>query len=277
MAEVVEEVQKLSEVNRDIHKEAKDTMSSVSAVKGSVDKLKSGLSGAWSGISTEATKARENVRDIFSGMSTYASEVDQLLSKVRQDALRDQAQHSAVQQHSFGVANDMAARVENANQDMELLRQLVLNIYANMDSMGNGLVAIENRQDKLDKQSAQVYTALMNMTEQLYTAAQLGDEHTVVLGKATEAASALSKMIDSTTSAASTWQGRMFGPSGPFGINWSLFIGTPVMLLLLGSYGLKPSLKRNAALIFSGWFVLQCIEAANKLRTCYIKTTCRWM
>jgi len=252
MAEVVEEVQKLSEVNRDIHREAKEAKELVSAVRASVDMFKAGLSGVWNGISAEATKARDSVKDIFSSMSTYASEVDQLLGKLRQDALENHAQQAVVQQRAFDITTDIASRAQNANQDMEVLRDLMFTIYKDMNSMGNGLVAIQDRQNKVDQQSAQVLSAMMNMTEQLQLAAQMSDEHAVILGKATEAASALSRIIDKTTSVASTWQSRMFGPSGPFGVNWSLFVGTPVMVLLLGSYGLEPSLKRNAMLVISG-------------------------
>jgi len=252
MAEVVEEVQKLSEVNRDIHREAEEARASVSAVRASVDKLKAGLSGVWNGVSAEATKARDNVKDMFSNMSSCASELEQLLSKLRQGALENHAQQAAVQQRAFDITNDVASRAQNANQDMEVLRNLMLTMYNGMNSMGKGLVAIQDRQNKVDQQSAQVLSAMINMTEQLHMAVQMGDEHAVILGKATAAASALSGIIDETTSVASTWHNRMFGPSGPFGVNWSLFIGTPVMVLLLGSYGLEPSLKRNAVLVLSG-------------------------
>lgn len=263
MAEVVEEVQKISEINRDIHQEAEDAKISVQTIKLSVDKLKAGLSGIWDGVSAEAVKASHNVKDIFSSMSTYAADVEQLLSKLRQGVLENHAEQAAIQQRAFDITMSLATQAQTANTDMEALKSMMLTIYNNMGSMGNGLIAIQNRQNKVDQQSAKVLSAMINMTEQLHMASQMGDEHTVMLGKATQAASTLADIVDKTTATASTWQTQMFGSGGPFGINWSLFIGTPVMVVLLGSYGLEPSLSRNAALVLSGMFLylwLCCIR-----------------
>ncbi|OBT70601.1 hypothetical protein VF21_10310 [Pseudogymnoascus sp. 05NY08] len=60
MADVVNEVQKLSQINRDIRQEAEGARSSVHTIKTSVDKLKLGLSDVWDGVSAEATKASNN-------------------------------------------------------------------------------------------------------------------------------------------------------------------------------------------------------------------------
>lgn len=252
MAEVVEEVQKLSRINRDIRQEAEEAKVSVQTIRTSVDKLKAGLSCVWDGVSAEALKATDNVKDIFSRMSTYAADVEQLLNKLRQGALENHAEQAAMQLRAFDITVGIVTEAQTANKDMEALRSMLVAIYNNMASMGNGLTVIQDRQNKVDQQSAKVLSAMMNMTEQLHMASQIGDEHTVMLGKAAQAASTLADIVDKTTATASTWQNGMFRSSGPFGINWPLFIGTPVMVVLLGSYGLEPSLSRNASLVLSG-------------------------
>lgn len=252
MADVVDEVQKLSEINRDIRQEAEDARSSVHTIKTSVDKLKVGLSDVWDGVSAEATKASNNVKGIFSGMSTYAADVEKMLSRLRKGSLENHAEQAALQQRALDITMDIASEAQAANKDMETLKTMMLALYSNMATVGNGLVAIQDRQNKVDKQSAQVLSAMMNMTEQLQMAAKMGDEHEVLLVRATAVASNLADMVDKSTTIASTWQTRMLGPSGPFGIDWTLLIGAPALVLVLGSYGLQPSLSRNTLLLLSG-------------------------
>ncbi|OBT70600.1 hypothetical protein VF21_10309, partial [Pseudogymnoascus sp. 05NY08] len=121
-----------------------------------------------------------------------------------------------------------------------------------MATVGNGLVAIQDRQNQVDKQSSQVLSAMMNMTKQLQMAAKMGDEHEILLVRAITAASNLADIVDKSTTMASTWHTRIFGSRGPFGIDWTLLITTPPTTLVLGSYGLEPSLPRNTLLLFIG-------------------------
>lgn len=252
MADVVDEVQKLSEINRDIRQEAEDARSSVHTIKTSVDKLKVGLSDVWDGVSAEATKASNNVKGIFAGMSTYAADVEQMLNRLLKGSLENHAEQAALQQRALDITMDIASEAQAANKDMETLKTMMLALYSNMATVGNGLVAIQDRQNKVDKQSAQVLSAMMNMTEQLQMAAKMGDEHEVLLVRATAAASNLADMVDKSTTIASIWQTRMLGSRGPFGIDWTLLIGAPALVLVLGSYGLQPSLSRNTLLLLSG-------------------------
>ena len=252
MADVVDEVQKLSEINRDIRQEAEDARSSVHTIKTSVDKLKAGLSDVWEGVSAEAARASNNVKDIFNGMSTYAMDVEQMLNRLRKGALENHAEQAALQQRALDITMDIASEAQAANKDMEELKTMMFALYSNMATVGNGLVAIQDRQNKVDKQSAQVLSAMMNMTEQLQMAAKMGNEHEVLLVRATTAASNLADIVGKSTTIASTWQTRMFGSNGPYGIDWTLLIGTPATVLLLGSYGLEPSLPRNAFLLLLG-------------------------
>lgn len=252
MADVVDEVEKLSEINRDIRQEAEGARSSIHTIKTSVEKLKAGLSDVWDGVSAEATKASNNVKDIFTEMSTYATDVEQLLNRLRKGSLENHAEQAALQQRALDITMDIASEALSANKDMETLKTMVLALYSNMATVGNGLVAIQDRQNMVDKQSAQVLSAMMNITEQLQMAAKMGDEHEILLLRATAAASNLADMVDKSTTMASTWQTRMFGSGGPFGIDWSLLIGTPATVLVLGSYGLQPSLIRNGSLLLFG-------------------------
>ncbi|OBT54318.1 hypothetical protein VE04_05546 [Pseudogymnoascus sp. 24MN13] len=252
MADVVDEVQKLSEINRDIRQEAEDARSSVHTIKTSVDKLKVGLSDVWDGVSAEATKASNNVKGIFNGMSTYAADVEQMLNRLRKGSLENHAEQAALQQRALDITMDIASEAQAANKDMEALKAMMVALYSNMATVGNGLVAIQDRQNQVDKQSSQVLSAMMNMTEQLQIAAKMGDEHEVLLVRAITAASNLADIVDKSTTTASTWQTWMFGSRGPCGIDWTLLITTPPTVLVLGSYGLAPSLSRNTLLLLIG-------------------------
>ncbi|KFY48951.1 hypothetical protein V495_00885 [Pseudogymnoascus sp. VKM F-4514 (FW-929)] len=232
MADVVDEVQKLSEINRDIKQEAEDARSSVHTIKTSVDKLKAGLSDVWDGVSAEATKASNNVKGIFNGMSTYAADVEQMLNRIRKGALENHAVQAALQQRALDITMDIASEAQAANKDMEALKAMMITLYSNMATVGNGLVAIQDRQDKVDRQSAQVLSAMMNMTEQLQMTAKMGDEHEVLLVRATAAASNLANIIDKSTAMASTWQLECLGQAAPSALTgyyylrrhlWSLF------------------------------------------------------
>ncbi|OBT43982.1 hypothetical protein VE00_05654 [Pseudogymnoascus sp. WSF 3629] len=263
MADVVDEVQKLSEINRDIRQEAEDARSSVHTIKTSVDKLKVGLSDVWDGVSAEATKASNNVKGIFNGMSTYAADVEQMLNRLRKGSLENHAEQAALQQRALDITMDIASEAQAANKDMEALKAMMVALYSNMATVGNGLVAIQDRQNEVDKQSAQVLSAMMNMTEQLQMAAKIGDEHEVLLVRAITAASNLADIVDKSTTMASTWQTRMFGSRGLFGIDWTLLITTPPTVLVLGSYGLGPSLSRNTLLLFIGVVLAKLLTMSN--------------
>jgi hypothetical protein len=74
-------------------------------------------------------------------------------------------------------------------------------------------------------------------------------DHTEHLEQASFAVSYIHSSLEKAATAAGSWNATLMG--GSLG-NYSLRIGTPLTTLILGNYGLPPSLFRNAALLLGG-------------------------
>jgi hypothetical protein len=255
MSEVVDEITKLSELNRGLVHAAEEAQESVHGLWNSIRQLKNGVTNIWTDIAAETGKAQHALKEAFGGVTTYAADMESLLQRLRRTAMESHAENAAVQQQAYDLATDVTNQVQRANGDVVALRDVVLTLYENMNVMGMGLAAMNERQQKADEQSQKVLQVLVNVTEQLSKAAHLGEDHTVVLAKATKIAEGLADIVEKTSGAASNWQNSMLrSGSGPIGASWPLFLGMPTMVLLLGSYGLPASLIRNTGLLVTGKF-----------------------
>lgn len=74
-------------------------------------------------------------------------------------------------------------------------------------------------------------------------------DHTEHLEQASFTVSYIHSSLEKAATAAGSWNATLMG--GSLG-NYSLRIGTPLTTLILGNYGLPPSLFRNAALLLGG-------------------------
>lgn len=252
MGNVVDEVQKLTKLNQENHRQATAAKEAATEVRSSVEKLKDGLNDIWNGISTEAVRVQGNTKEAFSSMTNYASEFEHLLTRLKKGALDNHAEQALVHQRAYDATNDLAARAQATREEMVELKDMMLQLYTNMNIMGKGLVALQERQTKVDKQSQRVLSAMVNMTEQLQTAWNIGEDHTAVLAKATAAASSLLETIEKAESGATTWQKQMLAGGGPFGVGWLLFILTPMATVMIGSYNRKPSVLQAVGLTVLG-------------------------
>ncbi len=252
MSDVVDEVSKLTKLNAENNRQATHAKEAVSNVRQQVDKFKTGLSDIWTGISIEALKAQGCAKDAFSSMATYASEFESLLGRLRKGALDNHAEQALMHQRSYDVHGELVMKAQETNQEMVELKNIMLQLHDNMSVMGQGLIALQDRQNKVDQQSRRVFQAMVNMTEHINAASQVGEDHTVTLTQANAAAKTLLELIESSKSQATTWRQQMLGGSGPFGIGWALFILTPIAIVLLGSYNRKPSLLQSLGLAVLG-------------------------
>lgn len=252
MSEVVNETTKLSKVMEHNARQAEKAAESVNEVKSNVEKLKHGLTNIWTGISTEAVKAQRNARDAFSSMTTYASDFEGLMSKLRKNALDNHAEQAVAFQRNVDASNDLALKTRETQKEMDELKGMMHSVYSTLNVMSQGLVAIQERQEKVDRQSAKVLSAMVNMTSLLYEASEAGTDHTITLSKAQQAANSLLDILAKSESHASTWQAQMLAGKGPFGIGWLLFIGTPMATVALGSYKRQLSILQTISLAILG-------------------------
>lgn len=252
MGDVVDEVHKLTKLNQENHLQATAAKEAVMEVRSSVEKLRNGLSDIWNGISTEAVRAQGSAKDAFSSMSNYASEFENLLNRLKKGALNNHAQQALAHQRAYDATIDLATRAQETREEMVELKNMMLQLYTNMNIMGAGLVALQDRQSKVDKQSQHVLQAMLNMTEQLQAATHIGEDHTVLLTKATVAAGVLLETIEKAESGANTWQKQIVAGGGPFGVGWLLFILTPLATVMIGSYNRKPSVIQTVGLTVLG-------------------------
>jgi hypothetical protein len=101
-----------------------------------------------------------------------------------------------------------------------------------------------------------------NVTEQLLAASQLGEENTIMMEKATQAAWNVVEAVNIAGKKASSWSDELFKSSLPFGSSWLPMVVFPFIFIWLGSYGLPPSMPRNIGLAASGepllYYILPC-------------------
>lgn len=252
MRNVVDEVHKFSKLNQENHRQATAAKETVTEVRSSVEKLKSGLSDIWIGISSEAVKAQGNAKQVFSSMTNFASEFETLLNRLKKGTLDTDAEHAIVHQRAFDATNDLATRTRETRLEMVELKDMMLQLYSNMNAMGHGLVALQDRQITMDKQSQHVLQALVNMTELVNAVHNAGEDHTILLSKATQAATSLLETIEKAESGATTWQKKILSGSGPFGVGWALSILTPMATVMIGSYNHKPTVLQTIGLTVLG-------------------------
>lgn len=252
LSDVVDETQKLTKLTKETNREAHIAKETVTEVRTSIGNLKDNLAGIWSGLSREAAKAQHSTQEAFGSMTKYASEFDQLLSKLRRNALDNHAAQASVFQRNVEASSELAVKTMETQKEMDELKGMVHGLYDTMNVMGQGLVALQERQEKVDRQSAKVLSAMVNMTELMHDATEAGQDHTYTLSKATAAANSLLDILAKSESHASTWQQQMLAGSGPFGIGWLLFIGTPMSTVALGSYKRRPSILQTVGLALLG-------------------------
>lgn len=266
MRDVVDEVHKLSKLNQENYRQATAAKEAATEVRSSVEKLKTGLSDIWIGISAEAVKAQGNAKQAFASMTNFASEFETLLNRLKKGTLETHAEHAIVHQRAYDATNDLATRTHETRQEMVELKDMMLQLYSNMNAMGHGLVALQERQTAVDKQSQQVLQVLVNMTEQVQAAHIAGEDHTILLSKATQAATSLLETIEKAESGATTWQKKMLSGSGPFGVGWALFILTPLATVMIGSYHRKPTILQTIGLTILGVPLAILISMSCSLR-----------
>jgi hypothetical protein len=88
-----------------------------------------------------------------------------------------------------------------------------------------------------------IFSNLVNATELLRS-------HVQKLAQAETAVSGIHENLYRAADAVKSWSENL--PIGGGWSDWGLRIGTPVAALILGSYGITPTLTMNAALLLSG-------------------------
>ncbi len=98
---------------------------------------------------------------------------------------------------------------------------------------------------RISKQSAMLFSNLVNASELL-------QNHVQKLAQAETAVSGIHENLDRAAEVVKTWSENLSNGRG-----WSnlmLRIGTPMAVLILGNYGITPTLTMNAVLLVSGKF-----------------------
>ena len=86
----------------------------------------------------------------------------------------------------------------------------------------------------------------------LVNASELLQTHVQKLAQAETAVSGIHENLDRAAEVVKTWSENL--PNGGGWSNWVLRIGTPIAALILGNYGITPTLTMNAVLLVSGKF-----------------------
>jgi hypothetical protein len=86
----------------------------------------------------------------------------------------------------------------------------------------------------------------------LVNASELLQTHVQKLAQAETAVSGIHENLDRAAEVVKTWSENI--PNGGGWSNWVLRFGTPMAALILGNYGITPTLTMNAVLLVSGKF-----------------------
>ncbi|KAI9736564.1 MAG: hypothetical protein M1818_006075 [Claussenomyces sp. TS43310] len=190
----------------------------------------------------------KDVRDSFQNFGEQLDDCKQALGSFSRMILMTHAEHASAHAQVVEEATDLAVNIRKSNTEVRDFNVNVDILSTNFAALANSLEILQQRQDLMDTQSSYALRLMENITEQLHAITQLGENHTLVLAQARKMANGLLVEIDQVRSTASVLDNTL-------GISWSMLLGFPCTAVVLGSYGLKPSMMRNISLMLSGFMV----------------------
>lgn len=189
--------------------------------------------------------------------------LDRMLKRLFQTMAQGNAEMAARQEQAVGVAASHAKSHMHHLDDLAgVTRATISELRLSVVNLLPVILSLGHRQDALDQRSEALYAAINNMTN-------LIQNHTEYLELASLTASNIHSTLEKATVFPGSWgQGAEWGGAIS---NYALRIATPLATLVLGNYGLPPSVTRNAALVLGGMSFGELLVHARHLEWTWLR------
>ncbi|KAG9245100.1 hypothetical protein BJ878DRAFT_541623 [Calycina marina] len=201
------------------------------------ENLKKQIQGSMEILSKDFTEAASSIKTSIG--STL--DLQRLLRNLVETVMASNADLAASQEQA------LSATTNRAKAEMEDLNALAGDTGATIAELKEAIATIRSigeRQDSVDKRSEALYRAMENMTTLL-------NNHTENLESASSTAYNIHNILEKASSGAALWK-HPTSISGTI-FDYGLRIAFPAECVLLGNYGLHPSLLSNVALALGGY------------------------
>ncbi|KAE9380530.1 hypothetical protein N431DRAFT_325106 [Stipitochalara longipes BDJ] len=210
-----------------------------------------------------------NVEIVKSSMKSVAdttSDAALRMEKFISTFLQGHAQMANEQEKALGVTTN---KVQLSMADLsDLVGEAhagTMELKATLQLLVPMVLDISSRQAAIEDKSVVLFSNLVNATELLQT-------HMQKLAQAETAVSGIHENLDRAAEAVKSWSENL--PAGRGWTDWGLRLGTPLAALILGNYGITPTITMNAVFLVSG---LLGGETVVQLRHLELWHNCTWM
>ncbi|KAI1480992.1 hypothetical protein F4774DRAFT_66717 [Daldinia eschscholtzii] len=223
---------------------AKATGDRIDELSPKVDHLKDSLKSIEDFFLTQLKHSVKETTDAVSLGAHNAASLQKMLEVVLKGVLEGQAEVASSYEKSIRLANQRAeAAVDAAIQAVAVVAESAAHLRNQVEFSHLQAVELESRQSNLERGMQR----LINMTESL---AIKYDDHTSLLHEAHNITNDILVTLEDTAASAANVNNSILKQSSDS--SWWPYIWCPAASLVLGSYGLPPSVMRNLALLTLG-------------------------
>ncbi|KAG9234727.1 hypothetical protein BJ875DRAFT_483939 [Amylocarpus encephaloides] len=214
------------------------------------ERLKSKFQGTMNVVS----KDLNNVASSIASVKTSGADIQRFLQNLFQTAVEGNAEMAAKHEEALAVSTtNVQTRLANINEMAERTESYAVVLGRAIDRLSSRLETMADQQEVMGQRSEAVLTALANATD-------LFQEHAIQLEHASITASKIHADLGNVatiTKFASGWAATL--NIGGYWGDWLVRVVAPPCTMVIGSYGLAPSLIRNVALFSSGVGVSEAV------------------
>ncbi|KAK4201093.1 hypothetical protein QBC40DRAFT_348104 [Triangularia verruculosa] len=238
---------------------ARQSMESLDRLTPKVDELREGLSKLESYLSGDLDFAMRKSTESMQDSLENAEGLQQLLSVLFANVLEGSSRVAHAHETSLQHATN------RVNADMGALIDIVSTAVASSASLSQQIqfqnqqaVALAQRQDALEQGVDRILAATEKLSDKV-------EEHTASLKQASNITNEILDALEETAAAALTVNESLFKTATTR--SWWPFVVCPAASLVLGSYGLPPSMLRNFGLLALGEAIGFLVSAYGDLTT----------
>ncbi|KAL2194315.1 hypothetical protein P885DRAFT_71386 [Corynascus similis CBS 632.67] len=228
----------------DLDNRARQSVEKLDRLTPQIGRLSDGLARVESYLSGDLELALKKTSESYRDGLQHAQNLQQLLSVLLGNVLESNSQLAFAHEKSLQQAS------QRVNEDMDALMAVVSSAVASSTSLQHQIqlsdhqaTVLVQRQDTLEQGLGRLATA----TEQLATKFE---DHSSMLKQANNITNDILDALEETAAVA-TWMNQSFF-SNIAARSWWPFVLFPTASLIMGSYGLPPSIFRNIGLLVFG-------------------------
>ncbi|KAI0835114.1 hypothetical protein F5Y06DRAFT_306467 [Hypoxylon sp. FL0890] len=227
----------------DLDLRAQATGDRIDELSPKVDRVKEGLKSVEDMFLSRLVHSVKETTDAVNSGKEHALNLQRMLEVVFNSLLEGQAEVASNYEQSMQVATQRAeSTVETAMQVVMAVTESVAHLQNQVELSRLHAVELEYRQDNLE----QGMNRLIDISENLVTKY---DDHTNLLREASNITNEILDTLEDTAASATYVVNSIKQSSAS---SWWPYIWCPAASIVLGSYGLPPSVTRNVALLALG-------------------------